>query len=191
MNIAIQITLFRIVLVPVFLALLLLYRGAEPGTAEALRYAALTVFLVASFSDVLDGYIARRWGMATRLGGLLDPIADKLLFGLGIIVLSLPPVQGDYPFSPPELWYPVAVVATNLTLGMGTLTAHILGKKVEIRAVSLGKAAAVLQTATMTWILLRLPHAWVFYYPAGILSIASGIGYVRGAIQQVRAGNNA
>lgn len=191
MNIAIQITLFRIVLVPVFLALLFLYRGAEPGTAEALRYAALTVFLVASFSDVLDGYIARRWGMATRLGGLLDPIADKLLFGLGIIVLSLPPVQGDYPFRPPELWYPVAVVATNLTLGIGSLAAHILRKKVEIRAVALGKAAAVLQAAAMGWILLRLPHPEIFYYPAGILSIASGIGYVRGAIQQVRAGKNA
>lgn len=191
MNIAIQITIFRIVLVPVFLALLLLYRGAEPGTAEALRYAALTVFLVASFSDVVDGYIARHWGMATRLGGLLDPIADKLLFGLGIIVLSLPPVQGNYPFKPPQLWYPIAIVATNLTLGMGALTAHILSKKIEIRSVALGKAAAVLQAAAMGWILLRLPHVEVFYYPAGILSIASGIGYVRGAMQQVRAETNA
>jgi CDP-diacylglycerol---glycerol-3-phosphate 3-phosphatidyltransferase len=186
LNIAIQITIFRIVLVPVFLTLVLVYRAAEPGTAEALRYAAFAVFLVASVSDVIDGYIARRWGMATRLGGLLDPIADKLLFGLGIIVLSLPPVQGDYPFDPPQLWYPIAVVATNLTLGVGTLAAHILHKRVEIRAVALGKAAAVLQAAAMGWILLRLPHTEVFYYPAGIISIASGIGYVRGAIQQVR-----
>ena len=191
MNIAIQITIFRIVLVPVFLALLFLYRGAEPGTAEPFRYAAFTVFLVASFSDVLDGYIARRWGMATPLGGLLDPIADKLLFGLGIIVLGLAPVQGDYPFEPPELWYPIAVVATNMTLGVGALTAHVLHKKVEIRAVALGKAAAVLQAVAMGWILLRLPHAEVFYYPAGILSIASGVGYVRGAIQQVQQQKNA
>lgn len=191
MNIAIQITIFRIVLVPVFLALLLFYRGAQPGTAEGLRYAALMVFLVASVSDMVDGYIARRRGMATRLGGVLDPVADKLLFGLGIIVLSLPPVQGDYPFDSPELWYPIAVVATNLTLGVGALTAHILHKKVEIRAVALGKAAAVLQAAAMGWILLRLSHAEVFYYPAGVLSIASGIGYVHGAVQQVRAKKNA
>lgn len=187
MNIAIQITIFRIVLVPVFLALLLVYRGTDPRTAEWLRYAALAVFIIASVSDVIDGYIARHRGMATRLGGILDPIADKLLFGLGIIVLSLPPVKDNFPFEPPALWYPVAVVATDLVLGVGALAAHVLHKKVEIRAVTLGKAAAVLQAVAMGWIILRIPHAEYFYYPAGVLTTASGIGYVYGAVVQVRA----
>ncbi len=186
LNIALKITIFRIVLVPVFLALLLVYRGTDPGTAEWLRYTALALFLIASVSDVVDGYIARTRGMTTRLGGLLDPVADKLLFGLGIIVLSLPPVEDKFPFDPPALWYPAAVVATNLVLGFGALTAHILRKKVEIRAVTLGKAAAVMQTAAMGWIILRLPHAEYFYYPAGVLTIAAGIGYVYGAVKRVR-----
>ncbi len=187
MNVAIKITIFRIVLVPVFLGLLLVYRGTTPGTVEWLRYAALAVFIVASVSDVIDGYIARTRGMITRLGGVLDPIADKLLFGLGIIVLSLRPIENSFPFEPLPLWYPIAVVANNLVLGIGALAAHVLHKKVEIRAVALGKAAAVLQAVTMGWIMLRIPHADYFYYPAGALTIASGVGYVYGAIHQVRA----
>lgn len=79
------------------------------------------------------------------------------------------------------------MVGTNLVLGIGTLTAHILHKKVEVKAVPLGKATAVLQAVTMGWIILRLPHAEYFYCPAGVLSIAAGIGYVYGAVQQVRA----
>jgi cardiolipin synthase len=187
LNIAIRITIFRIVLVPVFLGLLLYYRSTEPGTAEWLRYAALTVFLVAAISDVVDGYIARTRGMASRLGGFLDPLADKLLFGLGIIVLSLPPIEGDFPFEPPALWYPLAVVGVNLVLAFGALTARILDKKIEIKAVPLGKAAAVLQAVTMGWIILRISGAAYWYYPAGALTIAAGVGYVAGAIQQVRA----
>ncbi|NQT83302.1 CDP-alcohol phosphatidyltransferase family protein [bacterium] len=184
MNVAIRITIFRLILVPVFLALLLVYRGTEPGSAEWLRYTALVVFIVASVSDVIDGYVARSRGITTRLGGLLDPLADKLLFGLGIIVLSLPPVKEGFPFEPPALWYPIAVVATNLALGIGTLSSYILHKKVVIKAVPLGKAAAVLQTATMCWIMLRIPGVEFFYYPAGVLTVASGIVYVSGAIQQ-------
>lgn len=185
MNIAIRITIFRLFLVPVFLALLLIYRGTTPGAAEWMRYTALVVFIVAALSDVVDGYIARTRGMATKLGGFLDPLADKLLFGLGIIVLSLPAKDG-FPFDPPALWYPVAVVATNLALAAGALTAHILRKKVEIKAVSLGKAAAVLQAVIVGWILLRLPGLEILCYPTGVLTIASGIVYVVGAVRQVQ-----
>lgn len=173
------------------MALLLLYRGTDPGTAEWLRYTALAVFITASVSDIIDGYIARTRGMATRLGGILDPIADKLLFGLGIIVLSLPPVQDNFPFEAPALWYPIAVVANNIVLGVGALTAHVLHKKVEIKSVTLGKAAAVLQAVSMGWIMLKVPGAKYFYYPAGVLTIASGIGYVYGAVERVRVADAA
>jgi CDP-diacylglycerol--glycerol-3-phosphate 3-phosphatidyltransferase len=187
LNVAIKITIFRLFLVPVLLALLLIYRGTAPYSAEWLRYAAVAVLIVASVSDVVDGYIARTRGMATKLGGFLDPLADKLLLGLGIIVVSLPAVEDKFPFEPPALWYPVAVVATNLVLAGGALTAHILRKKVEVKAVVLGKAAAVLQVVTMGWIILRIPWSPFFYYPAGVLTVASGTGYVIGAVRQDRA----
>ncbi len=187
MNVANKITVFRLILVPVYLVLLLVYREAVPGSVEWMRYAALAVFVVASVSDVIDGYIARTRGLATKLGGILDPLADKLLFGLGIIVLSLPPVEEGYPFEPPALWYPIAVVATNLTLGLGTLMAKILRKNLEIKSVPVGKAAAVFQTAAMCGIMLRVPRMDVVYYPAAILTVLSGIGYVNKAIRELRA----
>ena len=187
MNVANKITAFRLTLVPVYIGLLLVYRRVVPGTGEWLRYAALAVFLTASVSDVIDGYIARTRGMATKLGGFLDPLADKLLFGLGIIVLSLPAVEKGYPFDPPALWYPVVVVATNLSLGFGSLAAWITRKKVEIKSVLLGKAAAVLQMGTICWIMLRLEGVEVLYYPAGILTALSGIGYITKAVRGLRA----
>jgi cardiolipin synthase len=191
LNTATRITVFRIFLVPVFLGLLLRYRSTEPGTADWLRYTALGVFLTAAVSDVLDGYIARARGTTTKLGGFLDPLADKLLFGLGIIVLSLPPVKDGYPFRPPELWYPVAVVARDLVLAGGALAAHVLRKNVEIKAVTLGNGAAVLQAVVIGWIILRIGGAEYWYYPAGVLTIAAGVGYVVGAIRQVRGGEAA
>jgi len=188
LNIAIKITIFRLFLVPVFLALLLVYRKTEPGSAELLRYLALGVFIVAALSDVVDGYVARTCGMTTALGGFLDPLADKLLFGLGIIVLSLPPLKEGFPFARrPSLWYPTAVVATNVVLALGALASRILHKKVEIKADILGKVAAVLQAMTMGWIILQIPGLVFLYYPAGILTVASGTAYVVGAVQQVRA----
>jgi CDP-diacylglycerol--glycerol-3-phosphate 3-phosphatidyltransferase len=187
LNIAIRITIFRLFLVPVFLGVLLVYRGTEPGGAEWLRYTALGVFLAASVSDVIDGYIARTRGMITRLGGFLDPLADKLLFGLGIIVLSLPPVKDGFPFNTPPLWYPIAVVLTNLALAVGALSAHVLRKQVEIKAVPLGKVAAVLQAVIVGWILLRLPGLLFLCYPGAVLSVAAGIVYIAGAVRQVRA----
>jgi len=78
-------------------------------------------------------------------------------------------------------------VTLATVLAVGALTAYLLHKTVEIKAVALGKAAAVLQAITMGWIIVKLPHAEYFYYPAGGLTVASGIGYVQGAIKQVRA----
>lgn len=191
MNTPTKITLFRIVLVPVFLAFLLFYRYTTPGSGEWLRYAAIVVFVVASISDVIDGYIARTRGMITRLGGILDPLADKLLFGLGIIVVSFRPMKDGFPFDPPSLWYPIAVVGTSLVLGFGSLLAFALQKSIVIKSVPLGKTAAVLQSVTMAWILLKLAGAEYIYYPAGVLTVASGVGYVRGAVRQVHAAKSA
>lgn len=76
-----RITLVRIILSPVFMILLL------EGRYES-RIAALVVFLIASFTDMYDGYLARKYGWVTNLGKFLDPLADKLLVALAIIGLN-------------------------------------------------------------------------------------------------------
>jgi CDP-diacylglycerol--glycerol-3-phosphate 3-phosphatidyltransferase len=73
-------TLTRILLIPVFIVLFV-----TPTPSRSL--AAAVVFLVAALTDLLDGYLARRCGQVTKLGRLLDPIADKLLVLSALIVL--------------------------------------------------------------------------------------------------------
>src|SRR3977135_3006634 len=81
-----KITIGRIFLVPVFIIEVLYY--TENGR-EIHRLMALLAFAVASVSDALDGYLARRYNQHSELGRILDPLADKLLLVSGIILLSL------------------------------------------------------------------------------------------------------
>ena len=77
MTTASKITLFRVFLIPVYMVLMLL--SLQNGEGDALRWAALAVFVIASASDFVDGYIARHFNQVSDFGKFLDPLADKLL----------------------------------------------------------------------------------------------------------------
>src|SRR3954470_4458276 len=78
-----QLTILRIVFVPVFIILL---------AYDELGWA-LGTFVIAGITDVLDGLIARRFGQKTTIGAVLDPLADKLLMTTSILILSLPQME--------------------------------------------------------------------------------------------------
>jgi len=80
MNIPNKISLFRIILMPFFIAFALL---DFPGS----KFIALGIFVIAAISDAVDGHIARKYNMVTDLGKFLDPIADKLLATTGLLLL--------------------------------------------------------------------------------------------------------
>lgn len=80
MNLANKITIFRVVLVPVFMALMMI-------DTTACRVAALIVFIIASLSDAADGYIARNYNQITNFGKFADPLADKMLTTAAFLVL--------------------------------------------------------------------------------------------------------
>lgn len=85
MNLPNKLTLLRLILIPFFIAAF--YLGFFAGH----YFVALGIFIVASLTDFLDGYIARKYNMVTDLGKFLDPIADKVLVLAGLIVLIADP----------------------------------------------------------------------------------------------------
>lgn len=95
MNLANKITLMRVILVPVFIVLMMasqipgLAGLVENGTLSqnVLNWVALAVFIIASVTDFLDGYIARKYNMISNFGKFMDPLADKLLVCSALICL--------------------------------------------------------------------------------------------------------
>lgn len=135
MNIPNLITIIRILLVPL-LAIFLL--------EEQYGYA-LLVFLVAGISDGLDGFLARLWNQKTRLGAILDPLADKALLVTSFIILA---VIGVIP-----KWLTVLVVSRDLFIlaGFGILT--FTGNPVKISPTWTSKLTTVLQIVTVAYFL--------------------------------------
>ena len=141
MGLANWLTILRIVLIPVFVSLLV-YR--RPGVA-------LLAFAAAAVTDLLDGYVARRRKMQSRLGAFLDPLADKLLLISSFVTLTY---LKALPF-----WITAVVLSRDVILIVGALLIHMLGARVYPRPTWAGKAATFFQILTvLASILSRYYH---------------------------------
>ncbi len=129
-NLPNAITLVRILMVPVVIALLLV----DDGRSVGFRLAALAVFVVAAVSDHVDGEIARRRNLVTDFGKIADPIADKMLLGAVLVVFS---VLG-------QVWWWVTVVILVREVGVTLLRFWVIRYGV-IAASPGGKLKTVLQ----------------------------------------------
>jgi len=183
MTLANQITIGRILLIPVFVLFCVYYgQGVEAGHPEEWeRWAAIITFLVASASDGLDGWIARHWNQRSRLGTILDPIADKGLLLTAIITLSLSKWTYAFP-----LWFPVLVIAREAVILVGCGILYHLNQKLEVRVSWLGKTATAAQMITLAWVMLQLPHYHISVYVAGFFTLASGAVYVSRGVRLLR-----
>lgn len=161
------ITVFRIALVPVFILYL------NDGNYAA----ALVVFVVAGVSDSLDGFIAKRYNLTTRIGAILDPLADKILLVTAYIMLAI--------LSHVPLWLVLTVGFRDLLIVSGYLAYTSLIGATQIRPTYLSKLNTLLQIALVVGILGqqaellpvgRINHYLVYAVFAS--TIASGIHYV-------------
>jgi CDP-diacylglycerol--glycerol-3-phosphate 3-phosphatidyltransferase len=172
LNIANYVTFLRIVLVPVFGALLLHHGGDHGGW----RIAAVVVFGVASISDRIDGDLARSRGLVTEFGKIADPIADKALMGMALVGLSVLH----------ELLWWVTVVILVREVGVTLLRFSVIRHGV-IPASRGGKGKTLLQSVAIGLYLLPLPHSTdtalaVIMGAAVAVTLVTGVDYVFRAI---------
>ncbi|WP_083372422.1 CDP-diacylglycerol--glycerol-3-phosphate 3-phosphatidyltransferase [Paraoerskovia marina] len=169
-NAANVVTAIRILMVPFFAWSLVV----DGGQDETWRWVAAWIFALAASTDKLDGWLARRSGQVTDLGKLLDPIADKLLVGTALVLLSW---IG-------EVWWWVTILILARELGV-TLMRFVLIRYEVMPASRGGKIKTVLQTVAITLYLLPLfvlPD-WIgwaaaaFMGAALVVTVATGLDY--------------
>lgn len=183
-NIANILTMLRIALVPVFVALLMLDASGPLTALEAQngpwRWTAAAVFTAAMITDKIDGDLARSRNLITDFGKIADPIADKLLIGAGLVMLSL---LGELPW-----WVTVLILAREL--GVTVLRMWMIRTQV-MPASRGGKLKTVLQSAGLFLMLLPLVviagwlglvGLWIMYV-AMVVTVVTGIDYLISALR--------
>ena len=182
-----QITIGRILLIPVFV-LLAIYYGQSVASGhpdERLRFATIAVFLTAALSDGIDGWIARRYRLKSPLGAILDPIADKGLMLTAIITLSVT----SWPYELP-IWFPVLVIARDVMIVTGVGVIRLLNDRVEIRPSLLGKTSTFLQMFTVAVVMLQWRHCDPVVWATGAVTLVSGIAYLAAGVRLLQDGGH-
>jgi len=167
MNLPIALTLFRIVLVPLIIVFLI-------SSDRVHVLIAAVIFIAASLTDWLDGRMARRWNQVTRLGTLLDPVADKLLVAAALIAL----VQIEMV----DAW--IAVVIIGRELAVTGLRGVALSMGAVVPASGFGKAKTVSQYVAITILILDkgVPGQFVPFHlvSTAVLWVAVGLTVLSG-----------
>ena len=162
MNTANKLTMVRIAMIPVFLAVL--YIGF-PGS----NYAAMAIFILASLTDIADGQIARRRDQVTDFGKFTDPLADKILVISAMLWFVS---QGTMP-----VWAALLVIIREfLVTGLRLIAA---GKERVIAAAFSGKVKTVVTVICLTAMFLQL-QPWMVFVCVGAIALTtlvSGIEY--------------
>jgi cardiolipin synthase len=181
LTLANQLTLLRIVLVPVF-ALCMLY--GLPGWA-------LLVFTVAGVTDLFDGLIARLSGRPTTIGAWLDPMADKLLLATMFVMLTMP---GMGLANRLPLWLTVLVISRDLGIVLTVAVVNLAVARRTFRPSLLGKAATLVYVVTGVYTLYANyegePSRVVkgLEYVCLVLTVASAAHYLVRVARMVKPG---
>lgn len=171
MTLANQLTLFRMLLVPVFV-ILVIYQKSQT---------ALYVFILAGITDGLDGLVARVWRQKTALGALLDPMADKLLLVSSFLVFSIPSISQPNPI---PLWLTVIVISRDVLIGGISIIIYLTIGKKDFTPSLFGKLSTIFQIATIFFVLLnnyfKSSPAYLQYlfFITLFLTLLSGLHYL-------------
>ncbi|UCH00403.1 MAG: CDP-diacylglycerol--glycerol-3-phosphate 3-phosphatidyltransferase [Deltaproteobacteria bacterium] len=171
------ITILRIILVPIFIIYMINNRTS----------ASLVIFLIASVSDALDGFIAKVFHQKSNLGAHLDPLADKILLMSAFIILAI--------FKMIPSWLAVLTISRDVIILLGVLVLYLNDYPVKINPSLLSKATTCIQVATIIVVLSNdyIDITFLGMYPfwlAAIFTIASGLQYIRSGLIILSQGVN-
>ena len=169
MNLPNKITLFRVAMIPIFVVFMMV-PGIRYGT-----YLAAAIFIIAALSDLLDGYIARKYHLVTNFGKFMDPLADKLLVASALICfvqMALVPA-----------WVVIIIIAREFIISGFRLVASDNG--VVIAAGWWGKIKTVVQMVMSIMLIINLDGTvinvleQIAVYLSVLLTLISLIDYMR------------
>jgi cardiolipin synthase len=167
-------TMFRMVLIPIFVSLLFYQKF----------WWALAVFVIAGVTDGLDGLLARRFAMQSQLGTILDPIADKLMLVTSFVVLSM---RSVYPTPlpahlPVPFWVTIAVISRDVFIIVGAAAINMMTGFRGFRPSWLGKVSTTVQIFAIAIIIFAasFPYGTGYYLPT-VYAIVFGLAVFSGA----------
>jgi len=175
-NIPNILTYLRIVLIPVFVLVFFL-------PFEGVNIAVTAIFGLAAITDWLDGYLARKWNQTSRFGAFLDPVADKLIVGVALVLL----VQAN-----PNAWMSIAaavIIGREITISALREWMAEIGERAHVAVSSIGKWKTAAQMTALFMLLYHEPLLGIPMYTVGmvllyiavILTLWSMILYLKAA----------
>lgn len=170
MNLPNKITMFRVFMIPFFVFFML------TDYVPCSRYIALGIFIVASLSDTLDGYIARKYNLISNFGKFMDPLADKLLVSSALICFI------SNPDSKMPVWGVIVIISREFIISGFRLVASDAG--VVLAASWWGKIKTVVQMLMSILLILDFKGEvmniieLVFIYAAIALTVISLVDYL-------------
>ncbi len=184
MNLPNLLTLLRILLIPVFVGVFML------EFAHSNRWATL-VFGLAAITDWLDGWLARRMNLTSKLGAFLDPVADKLMVATAVVMLVM---------TNPTPWFTLAaiiIVGREITISALREWMAELGQRSQVKVAWLGKFKTVAQMVALFLLIWEEPLPWLGWSAqwigewtlglAAVLTLWSMVNYLRAAVPHLKA----
>ena len=177
-----KVTIARILIVPFFISTVLYYLPER----DYLRFWALGLFMLATITDFIDGYIARTRHQKTKAGALLDPLADKILLISAFICLYKISIYFKTVQFP--IWLVVAVISRDVILLTGCTIIHLVHGELNGQPTFYGKATTFFQVLSIIGLLLQWPNSIYLWVLTIFFAIISTIDYIKMGIKILNAG---
>lgn len=155
-NLPTFLTLFRVILIPFLVLVFYLLPHEWSGFFSAL------IFLIAAITDIFDGYLARRLGQTTKFGAFLDPVADKIMVTIALVLITQ--YYQAWWISVPA----IIIVSREIIISALREWMAEIGKRSNVAVSSIGKIKTIAQMTALTWLLWR-PCDIVIY--AGLVTL--------------------